>query len=160
MPSGQGGIPDTVVTEEAISVALTAVTPDERVGIFACGQDRDVHVESCADQHFTGFRSRSLTRGVRIEAQDDLAREPAQLLDLLRGQGRTARRDDRLVAGLEKLGEVEVALDEDGEATLADGGLGQVQPIQRPALRVDRRFWRVQVFRWLVGVERPTRRTR
>ena len=48
------------------------------------------------DQHLARFRGGALARRIRIEAQDDLARESPELLRLLRRQRRAARRDDAL----------------------------------------------------------------
>ena len=72
-----------------------------------------------------------------------------QLLDLLRRQRRSARRDDG-ETGLEDLTEVKVTLDQNPKSFLTYGRLGEIQAIQGPPLGVDRGLGRVQVLGLLV----------
>ena len=74
---------------------------------------------------------------------------------LLGGQRGPAGGHRRRRLTLEHLREVEVSLDQHRKAARSDGSLGQVQPVQRPALRIDGRFGRIQVFRNLLGIHRP-----
>src|SRR4029077_6561068 len=69
-------------------------------------------------------------------------------------QRRSAGSNDGSGLRLEDLREVKVALDQNGKLLLADERLGQIQPVQRPPLRVNRRFRRVQVLRYLFAVHR------
>ena len=56
----------------------------------------------------------------------------------------------------EHLREIEIAFDEDGESLLSDRALREIQAVERPSLRVNRRLWRVQVLRHLVGIHRAS----
>jgi len=75
---------------------------------------------------------------------------------MLRGKSCTARRNDCLESRLIDLREIEVALDEHGKLPASDGVLTEIQPVQGAALRIDRRFRRVEVLRLLVGVDGAT----
>jgi hypothetical protein len=60
-----------------------------------------------------------------------------------------------LHACLPGLRQIEVSLDQHTVIVLPYGPFRHVQPVERPALRVDRRFGRVQVLGHLAFVERP-----
>ena len=79
------------------------------------------------------FDDGALPGRVRIETQHHLARKPAELLCLLRGQRRSARRHHALEPCLIDLCEIEVALDENRELPLSDRVLAQIQTVQRSA---------------------------
>ena len=80
------------------------------------------------DQQFARPRRRALAGRVGVEAQHDLRREPPQQLRLLRRQRRAARGDHRRRLRLEHLGEVEIALDQDGEPGLPDRAFVRFRP--------------------------------
>src|SRR5688500_5405292 len=122
-----------------------AVLPDKRVWILTGRKYRYVDFKPLSDKHFAGFGRSTLTGGVGVEAQNDLAREPAQLLGLGGCQGGTARSDYGLKPGLIHLGEVEIAFDQHGHVSLPNGRLAQIQSIKCPTLRVDRRFRGIQI---------------
>ena len=103
--------------------------PAQRVvGILARRQPRDVDLQPGCQQQFAGSDRRLHARRILIETQDDLGREPFEQGGLGLGQRRAAGGDDRTDAGLECLGEIEVALDQNGVAEAANGGLGATDP--------------------------------
>ena len=91
-----------------------------------------------------------------IEAEHDPAREPAQQLGLLRRQRRAARRPRRAPP---RPGTPARNRNSPRPAPTipepADVGLRQVQAVEGPPLRVNRRFGRIQVLRALLAVHRP-----
>ena len=128
--------------------ASAAVPPDERIGIFALVQHHDVDVEPFGDQQLARPRRRALPGRVRIEAEDDLRREPPEQLRLLRRQRRAARGDRPAPPAPETPARSRSSpRPAPRSPAFRICGLRQVQPVQRPALRVDRRLGRVQVLR-------------
>ena len=134
------------------TVGPASVPPDERIRVLARRQDRHVDVKAFCDKHFARFRRGALAGGVRVVAQHDLADESPQLLRLLWRERGPARRHYPLRASLIHLSEVEIALNQDRDPSLTHRVLGEVQPVERPPLRIDRRFRRVQVLGLLIGI--------
>ena len=90
-------------------------------------------------------RAGLLAGGVHVVGERDAVGVAGQEPDVVRGEGRPQAGDDVLEAGLVGHQGVRVALDDDGLAGSADGALGLVDEIQRPALVEQRRRRGVEV---------------
>src|SRR5688572_17430762 len=112
----------------------------ERVGILTARQLNYVHVEAFAYEQLRAPLRRGLAGTVRVIAKDGLRGKAPQHLRLLRGERRAAGGYHREAAGLVDLGEVEIAFDDQCEVAFAEVALGEVQPVEGAALRVDRRL--------------------
>ena len=104
----------------------------------------------------------ALAGGVGVEAQHDLRREPAQQLRLLRASAPCRRRRPPGAACVwNTCAKSKYPSTSTAKPTLPNLRLRQVQAVERPALRVDRRLGRIQILRpALVGVHLRGRRTR
>ena len=112
---------------------------DAQVGLGAAGQREPA-------------QRRLAARGVRVEEQDHVAGERAQLAQLLHGERRPHRGHDVLVPRLVEAEHVGVALDDDRLLGTRDRRAGQVQAVERLALVQERALGRVHVLRaGLVG---------
>ena len=69
---------------EPIAIGVRAVSPDERVRVLALVEGQNVDVEAFGHEQFARPGRRTLTRGVRIEAQHHARGEPANQLSLPR----------------------------------------------------------------------------
>ncbi len=94
---------------------------------------------------------RALPCRVDVVSQRDARRVARDELDLGRRECRAERADDVVEALLMCHQRVGVALDQDCHALLADGGLGAVDQVQRPALVEQRGRRRVEVLGSLVA---------
>ena len=110
-------------------------------------------MKSLAQQELPRSGRRARACGIGVEAQDHLGRKAAKQLRLRQAQRGPARGHDCRHARLKRLCEIEVALHEHRESLPADGRLGEVQAVERPALGVDGRLRRVQVLRQLIRLD-------
>src|SRR4029079_11560288 len=63
---------------QSFTILLRPLFPDERIAIFAPVHYHDSHVEALSQKEFAGSGGRTLARGVRVEAEDDLGCEAPQ----------------------------------------------------------------------------------
>ena len=89
---------------------------------------------------------RFVAGGVGVQGQNEPIGEPGQRGDLPLGQRRAHRRHHVPVAVLVSRQHVHVALDDDGQPTLADGFPGSMDPIEGGALHEDYALGRVDIF--------------
>ncbi len=121
---------------------------DQLVGVLA-GRDAD-HPHLADDRPGAPRQAplrRRLAREVDVIGQGDRIGIAVGELDLAGGQRRTEAGDHVLEAGLVSGHHVGVALDDDGELLPPDRALGEVDPVQRPALVEEGGRRRVEVFR-------------
>ena len=150
-----------------------ALRAQERVGIMAGRQQRDLHaerarrLEAAGAVHRPGRAARCrfekllrplrrlLSRRIGVEERDDLVAVTLQQPELHRGE-RGAQRGHRLrEAVLMRHQAIDVAFDDERAVLGADRFPCRVGGIQQVALRVERRLGRVQILRLLV-TERAT----
>ena len=122
--------PDAVV-----EVALGGPEPPgERVGrvgrVLPLRQRDDADVEPLLHGELHPAQRRLLPRRVGVEAEEQALREPAELPQLVLGERRAHRRDDRLDPGLAERDHVGVPLDDDRAVLLRDRRPGEMEPVE------------------------------
>jgi hypothetical protein len=143
--------------EQAIE-ALRAVLADEVVGVDAGGQGRDLGAEAALAARGARGAGGLAPGAVAVEEHGDGGREALEQLGLRGGEGGAEGRDDVGDAAGVQGDDVEVALDEDALAGLADRLPRLVQAEEVLALGVDGRLGAVDVLGGrVVGLRRGGR---
>ncbi len=106
-------------------------------GILAGWKRHDLDLESLGSCELHSTERCLLSRCIGVEAEVDLAGEPAELAQLAVGQRGSHGGHDRLEARLPERDDVGVALDHCGAILLSDRNLGEVQPVQDRSLVED-----------------------
>ena len=119
-----------------------------RVGRVEPGRERDdAHVEPGLDGQLHPAQRRRLAGRVGVEAEVEVAREPAELLELRLGERRPHRGDHGVEPGLVEREHVRVALDDERPLLLGDRGAGPVEAVDDRALAEHLALGRVHVLR-------------
>ena len=123
------------------------VTCGEIRRIDACGHLGDGHVDLEAPLPFVDALGRGLACRIGVERQHDAATESLEHADVVFGQRRSTGGNGPADADVGEADDVGVALADDRFVLAYDLVLCQVQPVEQPALRVDRRVEGVLVLR-------------
>ena len=112
------------------------------------GRERDdAHVEARPHGQLHPAQRRGLAGGVGVEAEVEMAREPAELLQLRLRQRRPHRGNHGVETGLVEREDVRVALDDERPLLLGNGGAGPVEAVDDRALAEHLSLRRVHVLR-------------
>ncbi len=114
-------------------------------GIPTRRQGDDANVKARADGELHAADRCRLAGGIRVEAEIEVAREPAELLELRFGERRAHRSHGRAEPRLVQGQDVGVALDDDGPVLLRDRGAGAVEAVDDRALAKELPLRRVDV---------------
>ena len=119
----------TRYSEVALGASQPILEALGRVGRVLAARERDdLDVEALRRRELHPAQRRVLPGRVRVEAEVELLRQPPELAQLLLGQRRPHRGDDRLEAGLPQRDHVGVALDDRREVLLCDRGSARWSP--------------------------------
>ena len=91
--------------------------------------------------------------GIAVEEQHDLVGVALEHVAVVFGQGGARGGGHVLDAGLRQANQVHIALNHQHAVLAAHGVAGVGQPVEHPALVVARRLGRVEILRFLLGLE-------
>ena len=114
-------------------------------GILSRRQHDDADLEALAVRPLHAAQRRLLAGRIGVEAEVQPLGQPRELPEVLLGQRRAHRGDDRLEPRLPERDHVGVALDDDGAVLLRDRGPGEVEPVEDVALLEQLALGRVDV---------------
>src|SRR6185437_3243068 len=119
-------------------IGVAAVAQEEEIGIEAAVELDDAHLEAFLEQQGDGTLGGAGAGGVGIEVDGRLLAEAAEGAELGGGEGGAAGGDDVGEAGGGDADAIEVALDQDGVAEVADGVAGLIEVVEHAAFGVER----------------------
>ena len=126
-------------------VDFDAALADEAVGIEAAIEGDDLDVEAFFGEQSNGFFGGVAACGVGIEVDDDIGGVAAEHGHLLLSESGSAGGNHVLDAAEKDGDAVHLALNEEGELMLTDGGAGLVEIEEDVSLGVERRLRGVDV---------------
>ena len=134
------------VVEVALGTTQSLREPVGRIGgILPRRQRHDLHVEALRDRELHPAKRRVLSGRVGVEAEEEAPREPPELVELVLGERRAHRRDDRLEPRLAQGDHVGVPLHDHRALLLRDRRTGEVEPVEHVALLEQRALGGVHV---------------
>ena len=147
--------PDAVV-EVALRLAEPLLEPVRCVGRDPAprGSTTTRISKPCAVRALHPAQRRLLACRVGVEAEVEALRQPRELAQMLLGERRAHRRDDRLEPRLPERDHVGVALDDDRPVLLRDRGPGEVEAVEHAALLEQLALGRVDVLSLAAGRRR------
>ena len=137
--------PDAVV-EVALGLPEPLLEAVGRIGrILPRREHDDADLEALAVRPLHAAQRRILAGRVGVEAEIQTLRQPRELAEMVLGQRRSHRGDDRLEPCLPQRDHVGVALDDHRPVLLRDRRPGEVEPVENSALLEQLALGRVDV---------------
>ena len=132
--------------EIALGLAEPLLEAGRSIGrILARRQHDDADLEPLALRALHAAERRLLPGRVGVEAEVEALRQPAELAQVVLGESRAHRRDDRLEPRLPQRDHVRVALDHDGAVLLRDRRPREMEAVEHVALLEELALGRVDV---------------
>ena len=137
-------------------VGVFALLADEFVGVGFARKRENADLEILFEEKRDGALGCGLAGVVGVVVDDDAAREAGEEFDLRLGKAGAAAGHYVADPGASDRDRVHVAFDENGKIGTAQRLFGAVEVVEDVALRIDRCFRRVEVFRLVVAERAAT----